>query len=415
MQNIIIHPRGPLKGTVRISGAKNAALPILAATILADTPSVFSNVPSLSDTESMLVILSKLGAFIQKTDTNILVDAASLSSYEVLQKEAEKLRASFLVAGPLLTKYGKCRIALPGGCQIGNRPIDLHLKGFLAMGAKADLCGGFVSLSASRLTGARVYLDFPSVGATENIMMAATLAKGETIIENAAAEPEISDLAACLTKMGAQISGAGSDTIRITGVSLLSGTHHSIIPDRIEAGTYMIAAAITGGKIRIENVIPSHFSALTAKMREMGVKITEEKDSILTEAAEELFPTDIKTLPYPGFPTDMQSQLCALLSHANGTGIITETVFENRFMHVGELKRMGADITIEGRAAIIKGKKRLSGAEVRATDLRAGAALLLAGLSAEGDTVIHDAHHIFRGYDHLPEKLKAMGADITLQ
>ena len=245
-------------------------------------------------------------------------------------------------------------------------------------------------------------------------MMAATLAEGETVIENAAAEPEITDLAIYLACMGAAISGAGTDTVRIKGVSSLSGAYHQIIPDRIEAGTFMIAAAITGGKIRIENMIPSHLSALTAKLREMGVQITEYENSALVECADELFPTNIKTLPYPGFPTDMQSQLCALLSRANGTGIITETVFENRFMHVGELKRMGADITIEGRAAIIKGQKRLTGAEVTATDLRAGAALLLAGLAAEGNSLIDEAHHIFRGYDHLPEKLRALGADISL-
>lgn len=414
MQKIVICPQGPLSGSVRVSGAKNAALPILAAAILADSPSVFSDLPALSDVENMLEILRHLGAAIQKTQEGTRIDASHLSCPEIPYKATGKLRASFLVAGPLLAKYKKCRIALPGGCQIGTRPIDLHLKGFSALGAAVDLSGGFVTLSAPRLSGARIYLDFPSVGATENIMMAASLADGETIIENAAAEPEISDLSVYLTRMGAQIMGAGTDTVRIKGVSSLSGAFHRIIPDRIEAGTFMIAAAITGGKIRIENMIPAHLTALTAKMREMGVKICEYENSALVECADELFPTNIKTLPYPGVPTDMQSQLCALLSRANGTGIITETVFENRFMHVAELKRMGADITIEGRAAIVKGQKRLTGAEVTATDLRAGAALLLAGLSAEGTTVIDEARHIFRGYDHLPEKLNALGGNVQI-
>lgn len=414
MQKILIRPQGPLSGCVRISGAKNAALPLLAAALLADSPSVFSDLPSLSDVENMLGILRNIGADIRTSEKGTAIVLKHLSASEIPYKDTGKLRASFLVAGPLLARYGHCRIALPGGCQIGTRPIDLHLKGFTALGADTSISGGFVTLSAERLTGARIYLDFPSVGATENIMMAATLAEGETVIENAAAEPEITDLAIYLARMGAEISGAGTDTVRITGVSSLSGAYHRIIPDRIEAGTFMIAAAITGGKIRIENMIPSHLSALTAKLREMGVQITEYENSALVECADELFPTNIKTLPYPGFPTDMQSQLCALLSRANGTGIITETVFENRFMHVGELKRMGADITIEGRAAIIKGQKRLTGAEVTATDLRAGAALLLAGLAAEGNSLIDEAHHIFRGYDHLPEKLRALGADISL-
>ncbi len=414
MQKIVIHPKGPLSGRIRVSGAKNAALPILAATLLADSPSELDDLPSLSDVENMLEILRYLGADIQKNRETTTIDPHQLSCPEIPYKATGKLRASFLVAGPLLAKHKKCRIALPGGCQIGTRPIDLHLKGFAALGAAIDLSGGFVTLSAPRLSGARIYLDFPSVGATENIMMAASLADGETVIENAAAEPEISDLAVYLSRMGAQITGAGTDTVRIAGVSSLSGAFHRIIPDRIEAGTFMIAAAITGGKIHIENVIPSHLTALTAKMREMGVRITEYQNSTLAECADELFPTNIKTLPYPGFPTDMQSQLCALMSRANGTGIITETVFENRFMHVSELKRMGADITIEGRAAIVKGQKRLTGAEVTATDLRAGAALLLAGLSAEGTTVINEAHHIFRGYDRLEKKLNSLGANVQI-
>ncbi len=413
MSSLIIRPKGPLYGSVRISGSKNAALPILAATLLTDKPTVIYDVPPLSDTANMLEILRKLGSNIHYTGKeSFAITNDNIKNPEAEYEDTGRLRASFLIAGPLLAKYQKCRIALPGGCKIGSRPIDLHLKGFSSLGAAVSLNHGIVELCAPRLRGASIYLDFPSVGATENIMMAATLADGITVIENAAVEPEITDLANFLNRMGACVRGAGTDTVKITGVPFLNGAVHTIIPDRIEAGTFMVAAAISGGRIKLENVVPEHLKPLSAKMREMGISVLESDTSILTEAAEELFPTDIKTLPFPGFPTDMQSQLCALMSVSRGTSIITETVFENRFMHVEELKRMGADITIEGRAAIVKGKPHLMGTKVTATDLRAGAALVLAGLCAEGETHIGDAEHIFRGYANLEEKLRILGAEI---
>ena len=413
MSSLIIRPAGPLYGAVRISGSKNAALPILAATLLSEKPSVIRDVPPLSDTANMLSLLKKLGSRVQYTaKDSLVITNDSINTPEAEYEDTGRLRASFLIAGPLLARYQKCRIALPGGCQIGSRPIDLHLKGFSALGADVSLNHGIVELSAPRLYGTNIYLDFPSVGATENIMMAATLATGQTIIENAAVEPEITDLANFLNRMGAEVRGAGTDTVKISGVPFLSGSTHTIIPDRIEAGTFMVAAAISGGRIKLENVVPEHLKPLSAKMREMGISVLESDTSIQTEAAEELFPTDIKTLPFPGFPTDMQSQLCALMSVSRGTSIITETVFENRFMHIEELKRMGADIKLAGRTAIVKGKERLCGTTVTATDLRAGAALVLAGLSAEGETRIQNAEHIFRGYANFEEKLRALGADI---
>ncbi len=414
MSEIVIRPHGPLCGAVRISGSKNAALPIIAATLLSPEPSKIYDIPPLSDITNMLEMLKKLGSRISPLAADGLeIENSSVSHLEAAYEDTGRLRASFLIAGPLLARFGRCKIALPGGCKIGTRPIDLHLKGFAALGASLSVTHGFVEASAPRLTGASIYLDFPSVGATENIMMAASLAEGQTIIENAAVEPEIADLASFLGRMGADVRGAGTDTIKITGKPTLAGAEHTIIPDRIEAGTFMVAAAITGGKIELQNIVPEHLKPLSAKLREMGLRITETPTSALTEAGEDLFPTDIKTLPFPGFPTDMQSQLCALMSVTKGTGIITETVFENRFMHVEELKRMGADITIEGRAAIVKGRAHLTGTKVAATDLRAGAALVLAGLVAEGETRIREAEHIFRGYANLTEKLRALGADIN--
>ncbi len=413
MSEIIIRPRGPLYGTVRISGSKNAALPIIAATLLSEKPIVIHDVPPLSDVTNMLEILKKMGSEISTfSQSSLQITNYAIKKPEATYEDTSRLRASFLIAGPLLAKYHACKIALPGGCKIGTRPIDLHLKGFSALGAAVSINHGVIELAAPRLRGTSIYLDFPSVGATENIMMAASLADGQTVIENAAVEPEICDLATFLNSMGASIRGAGTDTIKICGVPFLGGTEHTIIPDRIEAGTFMVAAAITRGRIDIQNVVSEHVKPLSAKMREMGVQITESGASLLAEAGDELFPTDIKTLPFPGFPTDMQSQLCALMSVASGTGIITETVFENRFMHVAELKRMGADITIEGRTAIVKGKPHLMGTNVTASDLRAGAALVLAGLCAEGETHIREAEHIFRGYADLEKKLQNLGADI---
>ncbi len=413
LSEILIRPQGALRGAVRISGSKNAALPIIAATLLTEDTSVIYDVPPLSDVSNMIGILQKLGSTVSLSPDEILtVHNRHIKSTEANYEDTSRLRASFLIAGPLLAKYGKCKIALPGGCKIGTRPIDLHLKGFAALGATIDVSHGYVEAEADTLSGTGIYLDFPSVGATENIMMAACLAKGQTVIENAAVEPEITDLATFLNRMGADVRGAGTDTVKINGVTSLSGTKHTIIPDRIEAGTFMVAGAITGGNVTLENIVPEHLKPLTAKMREMGIRIRENENTARIEAAEELCPTHIKTLPFPGFPTDMQSQLCALMSCANGTSIITETVFENRFMHVNELKRMGADITIEGRAAIVKGRTKLTGSRVTATDLRAGAALVLAGLAAEGETRIKEAEHIFRGYAHFAEKMRGLGADI---
>ena len=323
------------------------------------------------------------------------------------------MRASFLIMGPLLAKYGTAKIPLPGGCPIGTRPVDLHLKGFMALGAEVEIGHGFVKAKAENgLIGKDIYLDFPSVGATENIMMAATLAKGETVIENAATEPEIVDLAAFLKKMGAKISGAGTDTVKITGVNSLHGARHTIIPDRIEAGTFMTAAAITGGEVNIKNVVPEHVKGISAKLKEMGVDVTENKDSILVAGKKGISPTDIKTMPYPGFPTDMQAQFTSLMSTIKGTSIVTETVFENRFIYTPHLIRMGANIKLDGRTAVVEGGKKLKGASVNATDLRAGAALVLAGLAAQGETEVADIEHIERGYVNFEKKLQKLGANI---
>lgn len=414
MEELIIRPTGRLSGTVSIDGSKNAALPILAASLLMDTPTQFKNVPNLSDTKNMLKILHLLGAKTKTAAGIVEVDAQDLSPTIVPNAFTARLRASFLVAGPLLARVGQFRIALPGGCKIGTRPINLHLKGFKALGAEIETEHGFIKARAQQLRGANIYLDFPSVGATENLLMAATLAKGTTVLENAATEPEIVDLAEFLKKAGAVIQGAGTDTITVLGVPSLFGTTHKIIPDRIETGTFMLAAAVTGGRVEIQNAVPEHVKALSAKLREIGVFVTEKPTSLLVEASGELCPANIKTLPFPGFPTDLQAPLCTLLCKIHGTSIITETVFENRFMYVNELKRMGADITVEGHAAIIKGTQKLSGAHVCATDLRAGAALILAGLFADGETHIKDYAHIKRGYAALPEKLCRLGADITL-
>jgi UDP-N-acetylglucosamine 1-carboxyvinyltransferase len=323
------------------------------------------------------------------------------------------MRASVLVMGPLLARMGVAKISLPGGCAIGSRPVDLHLKGFAAMGAEITQGHGYIEARVNgQLRGSKIYLDFPSVGATENIMMAAVLAEGQTIIENAAIEPEIVDLATYLTTMGADIKGAGTDTIKINGVDSLAGATHAVIPDRIEAGTFMVAAAITGGDVRIENVVADHLKPITAKLREAGVEVSEELSSLHIKSNGDIKPIDIKTHPYPGFPTDMQSQMTSLMTRAEGTSMVIETIFENRFMHLAELKRMGANVKIEGRSAIIEGRTQLTGAKVKATDLRAGAALILAGLTAEGVTEITDIEHIERGYVNIHDKLKELGANI---
>lgn len=413
LNKIMVEKSPPLRGNVRISGAKNSALPILAASLLGTEDIILEDVPKLKDVEVISEVLSSLGAKVEFLDKGIIkINSKDINNYETPYELMSKMRASFLVMGPLLTRLGKTKTSLPGGCAIGTRPIDLHLKGFRALGAEIDVDHGNIGAYADKLVGDRIYLDFPSVGATENIMMAAVMAEGETIIDNAAMEPEIVDLANFLNKLGADIKGAGTSSIRIKGVKELGGATHSVIPDRIEAGTFMVAAAITKGDILVENVITSHIKPVIAKLREAGCQVYENGDKVRVIGADEIKSVDIKTLPYPGFPTDMQAQFMSLMSISKGTSVIIETVFENRFMHVDELKRMGADIKIDGRSAIIQGVDNLMSAPVKATDLRAGAALVLAGLVSDGVTEIGDIYHIDRGYDNIEEKLTKLGAKI---
>ena len=416
MEKLIIHGGHELHGRVKISGAKNAVLPIIAATLLAqDKPCVLDEVPYLNDVCTIAEVLRQLGA---KVDFNrqqhtLFVDSTVLKTVDAPYDLVRKMRASFVIMGPLLARYGKAKISMPGGCAIGTRPIDLHLKGFEALGAEIEIGHGFISATAPNgLKGTSIYLDFPSVGATENIIMAACMAEGQTILENAAQKPEIIDLANFLNIMGAKIRGAGTNVIKITGVPKLIGHNYTIIPDRIEAGTYMVAVAMTGGDIYIENAISEHLKPVIAKLNEAGVKIEEDIDGIRVSCNNRPKAIDIKTLPYPGFPTDMQAQFMAMLTIADGTGLVTETVFENRFMHVDELKRMGACIKVDGRTSIVEGIPSLNGCQVKATDLRAGAAMVLAGLVANGETEVSYIHHIDRGYDNLVEKLCGLGADI---
>ena len=414
MDKMIVRGGKALKGAVKVSGAKNAVLPIIAASILAEEGTcVISDVPALDDVRTICDLLKSMGISLTYENEVLTIDASAVSSVEAPYELVRKMRASFLVLGPLLARMGHARVALPGGCAIGTRPIDQHLKGFEAMGAKIEIGQGFIEASADgRLKGAKIYLDIASVGATENIMMAATLAEGTTVIENAAEEPEVVDLANYLNRMGAKIRGAGTGSIRIEGVEKLKGCVHSVIPDRIEAGTFMVAAAITGGDVFVEGAICDHLKSVTAKLREMGVQVDELENGIRVRRTGKLKAVDLKTLPYPGFPTDMQSQMMALLLVSEGTSIVTETVFENRFMHVEEFCRMNANIKIEGRSAIVEGGCKLIGTKVKATDLRAGAALVLAGLASEGETVVTGLHHIDRGYVNFAEKLQALGADI---
>ncbi len=412
MEKIIVKKSPPLSGTVNISGSKNASLPILAASLLCSGESVIQNVPALSDVTLMCSLLEGLGAQIRCDGSTVTVSTPKIKSHVAPYEPVSKMRASFLVMGPMLARTGRTRISLPGGCPIGVRPVDLHLKGFAAMGAKVTTGHGYVEAKADRLHAANIYLDFPSVGATENLIMAAALAEGQTTIENAATEPEIVDLADYLNRAGARIAGAGSDTLTIDGVSELHGCTYRVIPDRIEAGTFMVAAAVTHGKLEIDNIICDHLKPVSAKLREMGVQIQEDGTRLIADATGKLKSVDIKTLPYPGFPTDMQAQMAALMSTIDGTGVVVETIFENRFLYVNELVRMGAHIKIDGRSAIVEGVKSMSGAPVNATDLRAGAALILAGLAAKGDTEIGSIEHIDRGYDHIVEKLRQVGAKI---
>jgi len=414
LDKIIVRGGKRLNGTVKVEGAKNAVLPVIAATLLAsDGKSIIKSVPTLSDVYTINEVLRYLNADVHFENGEVTVDASRDLSVEAPFEYVRKMRASVLVMGSLLARNGHARVALPGGCAIGSRPIDQHLKGFEAMGAKVQVGNGFIEASVEgRLQGAKIYLDFPSVGATENIMMAASLAEGTTILENVAKEPEIVDLANFLNKMGAKVRGAGTGTIRIEGVEVLHGTEHTIIPDRIEAGTFLIAAAITGGNVLVQGAVPEHLSSLIAKMEEMGVVFKEEEDGIRVVSAENLKAVDIKTMPHPGFPTDMQSQMMALLLRAKGTSMITETVFENRFMHVEEFRRMNGDVKIEGRSVVMNGPTNLQGAEVAATDLRAAAALILSGLVADGITRVTELKHLDRGYVNFHQKLAALGADI---
>lgn len=414
MDKIIIKGKKKLNGEVNISSAKNSILPIIAGSILCSGKCVLMNSPMLEDVFVISSLLESIGSkiMIDKKKKVLEIDNSLIKNNEPPPDLVRKMRASFLIMGPMLARFGKFKIAQPGGCNIGTRPIELHLKGFSALGAKVNSAHGSVEASAKKLIGNNIYLDFPSVGATENIMMAAVFAEGQTIIENAAAEPEIKDLANFLNKAGARISGAGTNMIKIEGVKELNEVTYTPIYDRIEAGTFMAAAAITRSKIKINGVNEEYLKPIIAKMTELGAEFEIDGNNIIIDADKDLKPIDIKTMPYPGFPTDMQAQMMAVLCTIKGTSIITETVFENRFLHVPELKRMGANIKIDGRSAVIEGVKKLMGCEVKATDLRAGAAMILGGLAAEGYTTVGDVYHIDRGYVDIEGKLKKLGADI---
>ncbi len=415
---LVIEGGQPLHGSVKIKGAKNAGLPIIAASLLMDEPAVIEEVPDLMDVKTMLAVIKALGAEVNYNSQAemIATNAINLQSAEPPEDLMRKMRASFLVLGPLLARFGHARLSLPGGCAIGTRPVDLHLKGLEAMGVEFSYASGLIEGKTSRLQGASVYLDYPSVGATENLIMAATLAKGSTTIENAASEPEIVDLAGFLNSAGARISGAGTKRIRITGVAQLGGTRYAVIPDRIEAGTFLLSAAVTGSEITVKNVLSDHLKPLLAKMRETGVEIDEtDLSAIRIKGSKEKKCVDLKTQPYPGFPTDLQPQFMTLLALSGGSGFVTETVFENRFRHVDGLVRMGADIKVEGSRAVVQGVGKLSGAPVEASDLRGAAALVLAALTAEGITRITGLEHLRRGYSGFEERLRSLGASIKLE
>ncbi len=408
---IVVSKSKPLKGTVDICGAKNAALPIMAACLGVSGSVYLDNLPRLADTENMAMIIEKMGG---RVDTDGIV--SSICCDDITDSVAPEhltrlLRGSFLVCGPLLARTGRAKVALPGGCRIGARPVDLHIKGFAALGANVEYDNGYVELKAEKLKGSDIYLDFPSVGATENILMAASLAEGRTVITNAATEPEVSDLALFLTKCGAKISGIGTEQLTVDGVDCLDGCRYKIISDRIEAGTYMIASAITGGDVTVMGADAATLNPVISKLREMGVQVSDENGGLRVVGGE-LKTVNIKTMPHPGFPTDMQAQFSSLMCVAKGTGIITETVFENRFMHITELMRMQADITIDGRNAVICGKNQLKGCKVTSQDLRGGAALVMAGLAAEGVTYVENSSLIERGYEDFVPKLRMLGANI---
>jgi UDP-N-acetylglucosamine 1-carboxyvinyltransferase len=415
VDKIVIQGGRRLKGEVRVSGAKNAALPILASAILAGGTSVFRNVPKLMDVRTMAKLLRIMGAEVEEADKSgyaLSVGTDGIKSFEAPYELVKTMRASVLVLGPLVARHGEAIVSLPGGCAIGARPIDQHLKGLEAMGAKITLAHGSVTARAKRLRGAAIVCDIPTVTGTENLMMAATLAKGRSTIENAAREPEVEELARVLNKMGARIQGAGTAVVTIDGVDELQPIEHAIVADRIEAGTFMVAAAMTRGDVLLRDCLPEHLDAVIAKLRSAGAEVTPEDGGLRVRGRNEIQPVDITTQPYPGFPTDMQAQFMTLATRARGQSVITETIFENRYMHVSELGRMGADIHVDGRTAIIRGVKKLTGAKVMASDLRASAALILAGLVAEGTTDVLRVYHLDRGYERIEKKLQKLGADV---
>ena len=413
MEYIVINGQKPLCGKVQIGGAKNAAVAIVPATVASGGVCIIDNLPNIKDVRNLAALIEKLGAkcrFINKQ--TLEVDASCITTHVADYELASSMRGGYYFLGALLGRFGKAEVPMPGGCDFGDRPIDYHIKGFKALGAECMQEHGWVKIHAKELVGANIYLDYPSVGATINIMMAAVYAKGITQIENSAREPHIVDTANFLNMMGAKISGAGTDIIRINGVSKLGGGRYTIIPDQIETGTYMIAAAITGGDITVENIIPKHMDPLTAKLRDMNCQIEEGEDSLRVYRTDELKACDVKTHPYPGFPTDLQPQMATLLCTANGASVITETVFNNRFQYINELKRLGADLKVDGRTAVTKGRCKFTGAQVAATDLRSGASLVLGGLAAKGETIISNINHLDRGYERFEEKFRALGTDI---
>lgn len=415
MTKYMIHGGKPLFGEVEISGAKNAAVAIIPAALLVDGVCRIENIPQISDVNLCLTILDQLGANIRSINPHTVeIDCSHIHSTRTSYDLARKIRASYYLIGALLGRFGQAEVAMPGGCNFGVRPIDQHVKGFIALGSKVVVEGGFIhaSTETGRLKGASIYLDVVSVGATMNIMMAAVLAEGDTVIENAAKEPHIVDLANFLNSMGANVRGAGTDTIKIRGVSRLSGGSYAIIPDQIEAGTYMAAVAATGGQVLIKNIIPKHMDCITAKLVEMGVEVEEQEDTLLVRRTQRLQKANVKTMPYPGFPTDMQPQIAACLSLAEGTSLITESVWNNRYRYVDELKRMGASIQVDDKTAVVEGVDHLTGAPIQACDLRAGAALVIAALAAVGESEISCVQYIERGYENLVGKLRALGADI---
>ncbi len=411
MDRIIITGGNPLCGEVRVSGAKNAALPILASAILGGDCAV-SNVPHVVDVRTMERLLEILGASVKHEGDHVSINADRLHSTEAPYELVKTMRASVLVLGPLVARWGEATVSLPGGCAIGSRPVNLHLAGLAKLGADISIEHGYIKAKARKLRGARIYCDTPTVTGTENLMMAACVAEGTTVIENAAKEPEVVDLAEFLVRRGARIAGAGTDIVTVEGVAALHGADHQVIPDRIEAGTYLVAGAITGGEVRVERCRPDHLEAVLIKLRESGVDVAEDKESVRVKAVRRPRGIDVRTCPYPGFPTDMQAQMVALMSVAQGTSVITETVFESRFIHVEELRRMGADIKVEGNRAVVTGRERLTGAPVMASDLRASAGLVLAGLTAEGVTEVSRVYHLDRGYERMEEKLRCLGAVI---